>query len=275
MRAHILVVNIKAKIITGPFVYAHTNLTEIDQTMDLMWRNNIDPSKITLGLGFYGRSFTLTDPSCTAPGCGFSAGGDPGPCTASAGTLSFAEIQDVIANNNPVVTLDSAAAVKIVVWNNNQWVSYDDEETLALKVQYANNLCLGGMMVWAGSLDDANGDAAAALSAANGRENLNLAALSTLQSTLTQVGPTFSSCQFMLICFSVFGEAVDLVEQLVRRVLLRHSEATVEAKVIPAYTRVVLRDNSATSAVRTVMFPRVSGGAPHRFVHMRLALQEK
>jgi chitinase len=104
--------------------------------MDLMWRNSISPSKITLGLGFYGRSFTLSDPSCTAPGCGFSAGGDPGPCTASAGTLSFAEIRDVIANNNPTITLDPIAAVKIVTWNGNRkydpllvvaWLSRDIE----------------------------------------------------------------------------------------------------------------------------------------------------
>jgi chitinase len=107
-------------LVTGPYVYAHTNLTEIDQTMDLMWRNKIDPSKVTLGLGFYGRSFTLSDPSCTGPGCGFSAGGDPGSCTASAGTLSFAEIEDVIANKNPTVTLDSKAGVKIVTWNGNR-----------------------------------------------------------------------------------------------------------------------------------------------------------
>ncbi len=101
-------------------MYAHTNLTEIDQTMDLMWRNNIDPSKVVLGLGFYGRSFTLSDPSCTGPGCGFSAGGDPGPCTASAGTLSFAEIGDVIANKGATVTTDSKAGVKIVTWNGNR-----------------------------------------------------------------------------------------------------------------------------------------------------------
>jgi chitinase len=88
--------------------------------MDLMWRNNISPSKITMGLGFYGRSFTLSDPSCTAPGCGFSAGGDPGQCTASAGTLSWAEIGDVIANNDPTITLDPVAGVKIVTWNGNR-----------------------------------------------------------------------------------------------------------------------------------------------------------
>ena len=48
------------------------NLTEINQSLDLLWRNNINPAKVVMGLGFYGRSFQLASPSCTAPGCGFS-----------------------------------------------------------------------------------------------------------------------------------------------------------------------------------------------------------
>lgn len=43
----------------GPYVYAHTNLTEIDQTMDLFWRDSISPSKVNLGLGFYGEASLL------------------------------------------------------------------------------------------------------------------------------------------------------------------------------------------------------------------------
>lgn len=34
----------------GPYVYSHTNLTEIDLALDLFWRNNITPNKINLGL---------------------------------------------------------------------------------------------------------------------------------------------------------------------------------------------------------------------------------
>lgn len=77
----------------GAVVNAHTNLTEITQTMDLLWRNSISPGKVVMGMGFYGRSFTLADPNCKHAGCPFSAGGKPGPCTASAGTLSYAEIK--------------------------------------------------------------------------------------------------------------------------------------------------------------------------------------
>ena len=42
------------------------------------------------------------------------------------------------------MTLDKDAAVKQAVFDSNQWVSYDDSETLKLKVDYANSLCLGG-----------------------------------------------------------------------------------------------------------------------------------
>jgi len=62
----------------GAQVLAHTNLTEIDQGLDLLWRNGVDPSKVNLGLAFYSRTFQLQDPSCTVPGCPFSGGGMAG-----------------------------------------------------------------------------------------------------------------------------------------------------------------------------------------------------
>ncbi|KAI4115472.1 MAG: hypothetical protein LQ345_003930 [Seirophora villosa] len=40
----------------GPYAYAHTNLTEINLSLELLWRNNIDPARVIMGLGFYGRS---------------------------------------------------------------------------------------------------------------------------------------------------------------------------------------------------------------------------
>lgn len=172
----------------GAVVYAHTNLTEIDLTMDLFWRNNIDSSKITMGMGFYGRSFTLADPFCTSPGCPFSSGGNPGPCSASAGTLMFSEIEAIIAAG-ATPTLDSAAAVKQLVFDTDQWVSYDDVETLKMKVDYANGKCLGGTMVWAISTDSTNATAAAALASLNG-----LGVSKALFGGSTPEPPTLSQC---------------------------------------------------------------------------------
>jgi hypothetical protein len=136
--------------------------------MDLLWRNQIDPAKVVMGTGFYGRSFTLSDPSCSHAGCAFSGGGDPGPCSASAGTLMYSEIQDII-DAGATTVVDKDAAVAIVTWDNNQWVSYDNADTLKQKVDYANSKCLGGLMVWAASTDDASGTAIKALNGAAGR----------------------------------------------------------------------------------------------------------
>ncbi|KAG7049801.1 glycoside hydrolase family 18 protein [Colletotrichum scovillei] len=157
----------------GPYVNSHTNLTEIDRALELLWRNDVDPKKVVMGMGFYGRSFTLSNPSCKTAGCGFSAGGAPGRCSASAGTLMFSEIQEIIDKGGAQVTTDKTAAVKIVTWGGNQWVSYDDEETLKLKMDYANGKCLGGVMVWAASTDDAKGTAIKALAKASGRTDLS------------------------------------------------------------------------------------------------------
>ena len=85
-----------------------------------------------MGLGFYGRSFTLSDPSCTTPGCQFSGPAPPGPCTASAGTLSYGEIKALIPTGR--TTLDTKAAVRILTYGGNNWASYDDATTIGMKV---------------------------------------------------------------------------------------------------------------------------------------------
>ncbi|CAG8960671.1 hypothetical protein HYFRA_00013439, partial [Hymenoscyphus fraxineus] len=139
----------------GSIVNSHTNLTEIQSAMDLLWRNDIHPSQVVMGLGFYGRSFTINDTSCTMAGCPFSAPGIAGPCTANSGTLSFSEIEAILDDESrgAVKTYDSTAAVQIVVYDTNQWVSYDDWRSFETKMDWANSHCIGGTMVWAVSLD--------------------------------------------------------------------------------------------------------------------------
>lgn len=104
---------------TEAIVQPHTNLTGITEGLHLHWRNNIKPSKVFLGLKFYGRYFTLSDPSCTMPGCAFSSGGNPGECTQASGILSNAEIQQIISDNNLISILNEKAAVKNIVWGTN------------------------------------------------------------------------------------------------------------------------------------------------------------
>jgi len=142
----------------GPYARPHSNLTEIDNGLQLLWRASVKPENVVLGLGFYGRSFTLSDPSCNKPGCPFSAGGKPGKCSKASGVLTNAEIKRVINANDVTPMYDKAAAVKWITWNSNQWVSYDDETTLQQKRNYAEENCLGGTMIWAIDQDSADGD---------------------------------------------------------------------------------------------------------------------
>jgi GH18 family chitinase len=71
------------------WVYGQTNLTEIDNALDLLRRNNIDLGKVNLGMAFYGRTYTLLDSHCVMPGCEFSDAGLAGDCSGEPGILSF------------------------------------------------------------------------------------------------------------------------------------------------------------------------------------------
>ncbi|KAF5852879.1 hypothetical protein GGP41_008338 [Bipolaris sorokiniana] len=147
----------------GSIVYAHTNLTEIQDTLNLFWRNNVPADKLNLGIGFYGRSYTLEDSSCTKPGCPFSAPGRAGSCTGESGVLSYAEIEARIKMYDLDAIHDKTAGVKYLTFDENQWVSYDDQETLQTKVDFANEQGLLGLFVWAIDLDDTQHTALKAL----------------------------------------------------------------------------------------------------------------
>ncbi|KAI1171966.1 chitotriosidase-1 [Nemania sp. FL0916] len=140
----------------GSIVQAHTNLTEIKLAADLLWRNDVPPGQVVLGVGFYGRSFQLKDPKCSKPGCQFSGPADGGVCTKSAGTLAYFEIMDIISDQKPKVVYDEDAAANYIVYGDkgDQWVSYDDAKTLKQKVDWANEVGLGGVMIWSVDQDD-------------------------------------------------------------------------------------------------------------------------
>jgi len=88
--------------------------------------------------------FTMSSSSCLSAGCPFTGGGKAGPCTQTVGILSADEIRAVIAACGTTTTTDPVAAVQIVTWGGNQWVSYDDATTFKTKIDYANSHCLGG-----------------------------------------------------------------------------------------------------------------------------------
>ncbi|KAF3935393.1 Endochitinase [Dactylellina cionopaga] len=74
----------------GKVLGAHTDSVEIQGALNLLWREpKIDPKKIIMGFGFYGRSFKMANPSCNVPGCRHADGGSAGSCTDTSGVLSW------------------------------------------------------------------------------------------------------------------------------------------------------------------------------------------
>ncbi|RDH30342.1 hypothetical protein BDQ94DRAFT_161391 [Aspergillus welwitschiae] len=131
----------------GSVMLAHTNLTEIKSALDLMWRAGVDASDIVLGIGFYGRSYTMSDTACYQPGCPFIGAGNAGSCTVTPGVLSYSEIIELMQDEDTEVIWDDTDAVNYMVWGD-QWVSFDTNVTFQQKVDYANTKCLGGLMIW-------------------------------------------------------------------------------------------------------------------------------
>ncbi|KAK8091452.1 hypothetical protein PG997_001813 [Apiospora hydei] len=124
----------------GSFVYAHTNLTEIKDALNLLWRNNVPANKA---------------PIAPEPGCPFSSGGDAGACTGESGILSYDEINAIYETYHVDLHHDEEAAVMYFAWGSDppQWVSYDNVQTIRDKVQFANEQGLLGLFIWSLDLD--------------------------------------------------------------------------------------------------------------------------
>lgn len=132
----------------GPFVRSHTNIKEIDLALELFLKDGVPPEKLVLGLAYYGRSFQLKNPSCSKIGCEFVGPARAGRCTNSPGTLAWFEINEIKASSGSQSILDSDSMSKILFFDNDQWVAYDDEDTLLLRQEYAGKNCMLGTMIW-------------------------------------------------------------------------------------------------------------------------------
>ncbi len=117
--------------------------------------NGTPKEKLILGLGTYGRSLRLVDPSRNSPGDAAAGGGTAGAYTREAGFLSYYEICQKLSQGWTKKWDDEAKVP--YAHSGNEWVGYDDIQSLKVKVDYLKQKGLGGAMFWALDLDDFNG----------------------------------------------------------------------------------------------------------------------
>ncbi|SCO82657.1 related to chitinase [Fusarium oxysporum] len=178
----------------GAYLNSHTNLTEITQALDLLWRNNLSSDKVVLGLAFYGRAFTVENTACTKPGCTYASGGKARSCSNEVSVILNSEIEDIFNSSSVKPTLYKKEAVKILNYEKNQWVAYDDEDTFKLKADFARGQCLGGLMVWAVSHDTKDAKYTAALAKAANRKFV--AALPATDGSSTTIKTKHAQCKW-------------------------------------------------------------------------------
>lgn len=136
-------------------VQPHTDIREIEKVTAALWADHLDPKKLNLGLSYYGRGYTLADRSCPRSGCKVSGPSKSGLCTNTAGLLFNIEINDIIKQRGLKSESVPNTMSKQISWDD-QWIGFDDEETMAQKTDWAAERCFGGTMIW--SLDMNSGE---------------------------------------------------------------------------------------------------------------------
>ncbi|KAF7990200.1 hypothetical protein HCN44_000005 [Aphidius gifuensis] len=136
-------------------LYGNDQLT-VDAAVSYWLDQGCPPDKLVVGVPLYGKSWTLADPNNNGVGAPASGAGDPGEFSQAAGSLCYYEICQKISNEGWNLQLDDTSKTPYA-FNGNQWVSFDNVQSINEKVQYIKNRQLGGGMVWAIDNDDTTG----------------------------------------------------------------------------------------------------------------------
>ncbi|KAI1073144.1 hypothetical protein LB507_009102 [Fusarium sp. FIESC RH6] len=142
------------------YIYPHTNLDDVQMSISALFgmlvEGGVDIGKINMGLAFYARTFTASDPNCSHPKsrltshseCRLDSGGPSADCTNTVGVKSNSEIKKKYLDEEHKVELDTIDAVK-VIRDGREWLTYDDEETWKIKIDDVRRrgACIGGVVV--------------------------------------------------------------------------------------------------------------------------------
>ena len=107
-----------------------------------------------MGMPLYGQSFTLNDKKVHGLNAPARQKGRAGDYTRAPGFLAYYEICHNIKKEKWTVVRDKNQSMGPYAYQGNQWVGFDDIETIRRKSQYIRDMGLGGGMVWALDLDD-------------------------------------------------------------------------------------------------------------------------
>lgn len=116
-------------------------------------------NQLIVGIAFYGRSFKLGQKDVNGLGAPikvWDGGPNPGPYTNASGFLSYYEICDMTKKEQWTMKYDDVGKVPYA-YHDDQWVGYEDPDSIAIKMEWLKKKGYGGAMVWAVDMDDFHG----------------------------------------------------------------------------------------------------------------------
>lgn len=128
----------------------------IDDGIQLLKELGCAGQKIVLGVGAYGKSFTMKSTQAFNIGDAVSGVGKPGPYLREAGSLGFNEICEELTSGKWTVQSLEENAISYA-YTDRQWVSFDDVASIGLKADYVREERLRGLMLYAMDTDDFHG----------------------------------------------------------------------------------------------------------------------
>ncbi|KAK7070519.1 Cht3p [Halocaridina rubra] len=139
-------------------MYAHSQDDNLafnsNFTINYWMEKGADRKKLIMGMPMYGQSFSLAQANANTLNQKTYGGGEAGPYTRARGFLAYYEICYKILNEGWTVVRDPERSMGPYAYKRDQWVGFDDIDTIKYKTDYIKEMGLGGAMIWALDLDD-------------------------------------------------------------------------------------------------------------------------
>jgi len=138
----------------GNCLRSHINKTETLNSLAMVTKAGVPANKIVVGVASYGRSFKMAESGCTGPQCTFlgdslNSKAKPGTCTGTAGYISQAEINQILASDKTASHHVDDSESDILVYGGTEWVAYMSDDTRAKREKAYKGYNFGGTSEWA------------------------------------------------------------------------------------------------------------------------------
>ncbi|CAH2245966.1 jg27815 [Pararge aegeria aegeria] len=138
-------------------VYENIN---VEDGLQLWVDEGCPANKLVVGIPFYGRSYVLSSSSehdIGAPIDTAAGGADPAPYTDSRGVWAYFEICSKLKDEEGWIRKWDKDGKVPYAYRENQWVGYDDPQSVKRKMEFIKENGYLGAMTWSIDMDDFRG----------------------------------------------------------------------------------------------------------------------